>query len=109
MPRGMKRTATNRSRAYLFKQRATVEGAKRRASVCESLSSMRGAQSNIHNVREFLLYSFERIEKKVVINHLIDDNFFVLPSSAEASADLCFLVHLGSFWLTFFFLLPYNE
>ena len=60
MPRGMKRTATNRSRAYLFKQRATFEGAKRRASVCESLSSMRGAQSNIHNVREFLLYSFER-------------------------------------------------
>ena len=105
MPRGMKRTATNRSRAYLFKQRATVEGAKRRASVCESLSSMRGAQSNIHNVREFLLYSFERIEKKVVINHLIYDNFFVLLSSA----DLCFLVHLGSFWLTFFFLLPYNE
>ena len=80
MPRGMKRTATNRSRAYLF----------------------------IHNVRAFLLYSFERIEKKVVINHLIYDNFFVLPSSAEASADLCFLVHLGSFWLTFFFLLSYN-
>ena len=81
MPRGMKRTATNRSRAYLF----------------------------IHNVRKFLLYSFERIEKKVVINHLVYGNFFVLPSSAEASVDLCFLVHLGSFWLTFFFLLPYNE